>query len=67
MRRLCRLNLPVTREIDVGDLEEISIGLPVRLVVLPGGKQAGDQALAQSRFPFSTGVINAQGATAGPA
>ena len=51
---------PGAGKIDVGDLEEIGVGLAVRLVVQPGGQQAGDQALPQGRLALAAGMIDPQ-------
>ena len=52
-RRLIRQTAAGSREVHVGDLEELGVGLTVRLVVQPDGQQAGDQALPQGDSPAS--------------
>ena len=48
------------RQVDVGDLEQLGVELPVRLVVQAGRQQAGDQALPQGVLALAAGVLDPQ-------
>ena len=47
-------------QVDVGDLEELGIGIAVRLVVPADRQQAGDQALPQGDFPLPARMVDPQ-------
>src|SRR5262249_26103870 len=54
-----------SREIDVGDLEQLGIELAVRLVVPADREQSGHEALPQSGFPLPAGVVDPEGGDGG--
>ena len=57
-RRLIRQTGALFREVDVGDLEELGVELPVGFVVQPNRQEAGHKALAQGTLPPAAGMVD---------